>query len=206
MVKKRFGPVVLLCCHSGLCLKTWRICLGNATNAARKTAKATRTCGIAVYKTKKIAIGKEGYALKHDFSWFFKKKSLPMRQIWFDAEKQHFNKMSRNVLKLAQVINPTIRPLRSQTRILSGFFTAACSICLPLVLESPSGEQISQCIAGVGLLHCFIDRMGKETSRGIWDTPFFCQVDELEIFKFPSDCGIFLLRGSKPYSRNTRSI
>ena len=29
---------------------------------------------IAVYKTKPIAIGKEVYALKYDFSWFFQEK------------------------------------------------------------------------------------------------------------------------------------
>ena len=45
---------------------------------------------IAVYGTKPIAIGKEVYALKHDFSCFFKKKSQPMRQNWFDAEKINF--------------------------------------------------------------------------------------------------------------------
>ena len=38
---------------------------------------------IAVYKTKPIAIGKEGYALKH-------KKSQSMSQKWFDAEKTTF--------------------------------------------------------------------------------------------------------------------
>lgn len=43
--KKKSGPVALHCSHSGICLKIWRICRRDATNAARKTAKATRTGG-----------------------------------------------------------------------------------------------------------------------------------------------------------------
>ena len=57
---------------------------------------------IAVDKTKPIAIGKEVYAMKHDFSWLFQEKiTVDASKLVWRWKKQLFNKKSQNVLKLA---------------------------------------------------------------------------------------------------------